>query len=79
MEKIWDECMREVVEKKKKFGWSYIYDEDFQRCFKSKIKGVKDGILFGDPQMQVSKYGDEIIVTIFSDSDDPEDWETVVF
>jgi len=79
VEKIWDECMRKIVTTKKKFGWSYIYDRDFQECFKTKVHQLKDGILFGDPQMQVSKHGDQIVVTIFNDSNDPEDWETIVF
>jgi len=77
--RIWDECMRDVVGKKKKFGRDYIYDRDFQRGFKCRVKDAPDGILFGGPQMQVSKQGSEIIVTIFNDSDDPEDWETIVF
>ena len=78
-EAAWEECMRKVVAEKKLLNWDYIYDKDFQQCFKTKVHQLKDGILFGDPQMQVSKYNDQIIVTVFNDSDDPEDWETIVF
>jgi len=81
VEEVWDTCMWKVVKMKKLFGWKYIYDKDFQKCFKSKVLqiNIPDGILFGDPSMQVSKYGNNIIVTIFSDSDNPEDWETIIF
>ena len=69
-EAAWEECMRKVVAEKKLLNWDYIYDKDFQQCFKSRVHPLKDGILFGDPQMQVSKYNDQIIVIVFNDSDD---------